>query len=576
MKSSLDEALQSNKEKEENLSSLNTELENLKSQMTAFDNSIIEKENIINDLTKQISDSEDQRNYAITNAKELTEKIEDLEAHLKQFEEMRSSLDQEVKFRNENEIKISSLSVEIEELIAKLESSQTAIQEKEESINDLIKQIDLLKSSNSKPDLNNNEIHEKFESLEVELTELRETKAQLEIIIKEQTDSLEDYRNSVENLHNDESLSEEKLNEYEQKINALEEELKTIKESSENIDSVIEEKNEIIEEQGKRLSQVKLEKTDREIEFIKTKEQVEDYKNQVEKINESKNKYMLEANLGLEKIEILSNQVSKINEELEQKQAREEELNNTIEAQLEKIADLQLLIEDLKQSKPRNFQDTKTNLDLNDYNNSQANDDYKELNLERNNDRYSINEKLSDDNLDLSFNTFSFSENETMEVKQENLSFEEDIQEDQTLDDEPIFSNEDNLDNINTEMTPEKDDNLPSSEDFTHLLYGEVSVVSVNTTRATMHIASNFKTYLNTLIENGNTQIVIDLSECEFVDSTVLGVLVSSLKKAMSKEGDVRIVWGDNTESSMFYITRMDKVFKLFDNLQDAVNSYIN
>jgi F0F1-type ATP synthase alpha subunit len=68
----------------------------------------------------------------------------------------------------------------------------------------------------------------------------KETKAQLEIIIKEQTDSLEDYRNSVENLHNDESLSEEKLNEYEQKINALEEELKTIKESSENIDSVIE------------------------------------------------------------------------------------------------------------------------------------------------------------------------------------------------------------------------------------------------------------------------------------------------------------------------------------------------
>ena len=76
------------------------------------------------------------------------------------------------------------------------------------------------------------------------------------------------------------------------------------------------------------------------------------------------------------------------------------------------------------------------------------------------------------------------------------------------------------------------------------------------------------------MIENGDTKIVIDLAECEFVDSTVLGVLVSTLKKAMSKDGDVRIVWGDNTESSMFYITRMDKVFKLFDNLEDAVQSY--
>ncbi len=68
--------------------------------------------------------------------------------------------------------------------------------------------------------------------------------------------------------------------------------------------------------------------------------------------------------------------------------------------------------------------------------------------------------------------------------------------------------------------------------------------------------------------------MIIDLTDCEFVDSTVLGVLVSSLKKAMGKGGDLRIVWGDNTESSMFYITRMDKVFKLYDTLQDAIQSY--
>ena len=90
-----------------------------------------------------------------------------------------------------------------------------------------------------------------------------------------------------------------------------------------------------------------------------------------------------------------------------------------------------------------------------------------------------------------------------------------------------------------------------------------------------MDIASIFKGYLNALIENKNSKIVIDLSECEFVDSTVLGVLVSSLKKAMSIDGDLRIVWGDNTESSMFYITRMDKVFKLFDTLEHAIQSYM-
>ena len=91
-----------------------------------------------------------------------------------------------------------------------------------------------------------------------------------------------------------------------------------------------------------------------------------------------------------------------------------------------------------------------------------------------------------------------------------------------------------------------------------------------------MEIAAKFKEYLTSLFNSQNSKIVVDLTECEFVDSTVLGVMVSSLKKAMSLGGDLRIVWGDHTESSMFYITRMDKVFKLFDNLESAIQSYLD
>jgi len=116
----------------------------------------------------------------------------------------------------------------------------------------------------------------------------------------------------------------------------------------------------------------------------------------------------------------------------------------------------------------------------------------------------------------------------------------------------------------------------PEFKEFSDITYDDVNVVSVNLARATMEIAARFKKYLNQVIDSENSKIIIDLSECEFVDSTVLGVLVSSLKKAMSKNGDLRIVWGDNTESSMFYITRMDKVFKLYDTLDKAIQSYAN
>ena len=64
------------------------------------------------------------------------------------------------------------------------------------------------------------------------------------------------------------------------------------------------------------------------------------------------------------------------------------------------------------------------------------------------------------------------------------------------------------------------------------------------------------------------------MRNCNFVDSTVLGVLVSTLKKAKALDGDLRIVWSDLEENSMFTVTRMDKVFMIFGTLNEAVKSY--
>lgn len=110
--------------------------------------------------------------------------------------------------------------------------------------------------------------------------------------------------------------------------------------------------------------------------------------------------------------------------------------------------------------------------------------------------------------------------------------------------------------------------------EFTKEVQGDVLVVTVNLFRATLKEADSFKNTLVKEIEEGWKKIVVDLSYCEFIDSTFLGALVLSLKKVTSAGGDLRLVGFQPSVHSMFELTRMYRVFESFKTLEEAVNSY--
>src|SRR5690606_33875138 len=103
---------------------------------------------------------------------------------------------------------------------------------------------------------------------------------------------------------------------------------------------------------------------------------------------------------------------------------------------------------------------------------------------------------------------------------------------------------------------------------------GDVIVEKVNLTRATLKEADEFRATLVRDIESGFKKIVVDLSDCEFIDSTFLGALVVSLKKITALGGDLKLVGFQPNVRSMFELTRMYRVFESFDNTEDAVASF--
>lgn len=69
-------------------------------------------------------------------------------------------------------------------------------------------------------------------------------------------------------------------------------------------------------------------------------------------------------------------------------------------------------------------------------------------------------------------------------------------------------------------------------------------------------------------------RLIIDLSQVSFIDSTGLGVLVGALKKAISREGDIRLVNPTQNVMMLMEITRVDRVFLVYSSQEMALDSY--
>ena len=88
--------------------------------------------------------------------------------------------------------------------------------------------------------------------------------------------------------------------------------------------------------------------------------------------------------------------------------------------------------------------------------------------------------------------------------------------------------------------------------------------------------ASVLKEKINEKITDGKSLILINLSAVPYMDSAGLGVLVSGLKNANRLSGDLRI-WGlQDKVKSIFELTRLNKVFQIFEDELAAVSSYQN
>ena len=103
---------------------------------------------------------------------------------------------------------------------------------------------------------------------------------------------------------------------------------------------------------------------------------------------------------------------------------------------------------------------------------------------------------------------------------------------------------------------------------------GSAVLIEVKEERLDAHNSSELKAQMLTLFDDGKNNLVIDLQDVRFVDSSGLGSLVSGFKNASARSGNLKLCGLQPQVKSMFELTRLHRVFEIFPSADEALASF--
>ena len=96
----------------------------------------------------------------------------------------------------------------------------------------------------------------------------------------------------------------------------------------------------------------------------------------------------------------------------------------------------------------------------------------------------------------------------------------------------------------------------------------------MNSTSATTQHADEISKIIKAEIEEERKKIVIDLSQCKFVDSVFLGALIYSSKELKNNNGQMKIVQAAKLPSELFSVSKSLHLLEYYKTREDAIKSF--
>lgn len=88
--------------------------------------------------------------------------------------------------------------------------------------------------------------------------------------------------------------------------------------------------------------------------------------------------------------------------------------------------------------------------------------------------------------------------------------------------------------------------------------------------------AQEFSDTLHKLLDEGKKNVVIDLAETKFMNSSGLGMLIGGLTTIKKGEGSMKLARTTEKIESLLVITKLSQIFESFETVEEAVKSFGN
>jgi len=109
--------------------------------------------------------------------------------------------------------------------------------------------------------------------------------------------------------------------------------------------------------------------------------------------------------------------------------------------------------------------------------------------------------------------------------------------------------------------------------DVSYALDRTVAVIEIPE-RLDAGCSNELKDKINEIVNESIYNIVINLSNTNFIDSSGLGALVSKISVCKANGGDIKLAAPGKRVFEILQITHLDKVLNYYHDLEEAINSF--
>lgn len=101
----------------------------------------------------------------------------------------------------------------------------------------------------------------------------------------------------------------------------------------------------------------------------------------------------------------------------------------------------------------------------------------------------------------------------------------------------------------------------------------DILIQKINIKRATFRETDEFRELLQGDINNGWKKMIVDMENCEFMDSAFLGLLITISKQLEKNSGFLKLAAVHDDAMVILEITKTNQLFQVYTSVDEALKS---